>query len=83
MNHLWLGGLAFLAMAHHRLEEAAEAQRYLASLRRLMESPRRAEDVESLDFLREAEGSIEGTAEKQHDDSAPEGLAPDDGDLMD
>jgi len=56
--------LAFLAMAHHRLEETAKAQQCLASLRSLMQFPKWAKDVESRGFLREAERLIDGSTER-------------------
>ena len=75
--------LAFLAMAHHRLGETTKGQEYLASLRRLMQSPKRAKDVESRGFLREAERLIDGSAERQKSDplgqsgpNAPAAVSP-------
>ncbi len=52
--------VAFLAMAHHRLGHAAEAQAELARLRELMKRPLRMLDPESAAFLKEAEELIEG-----------------------
>jgi hypothetical protein len=52
--------LAFLAMAHHRLSHAKEAQAYLQQLRERMKDPRWARNAEAQGFLREAEELIEG-----------------------
>jgi Flp pilus assembly protein TadD len=47
--------LAFLAMAHHQLGHAKEAEAKLQLLRERMKDPRRAQDTQAPGFLREAE----------------------------
>jgi hypothetical protein len=47
--------LAFLALAHHRLDEANEARTVLGRLRALMNKPEHAGTSEARKFLREAE----------------------------
>jgi WD40 repeat protein/tRNA A-37 threonylcarbamoyl transferase component Bud32 len=51
--------LAFLAMARHRLGQAAEAQAYLARLRKALAEPRWAADQEAKDLLRETEAVLQ------------------------
>ena len=47
--------LAFLAMTHHQLGHAKEAQAELQRLRERMKDPLSAQDPEAQGFLREAE----------------------------
>jgi hypothetical protein len=62
-------GLAFLAMAQHRLDEPRPAQETLARLRECMKQPGRAEDAEAQGFLREAEVLMRGPV-TEHRESA-------------
>jgi hypothetical protein len=48
-------GLAFLALAQHRLGRSEMARETLAQLRKVMKGPRWAADSEAHAFLREAE----------------------------
>jgi Tol biopolymer transport system component len=50
--------LAFLAMAQHRLGKAVDAQATLVRLRKVMQQPEWAGNVEAQGFLREAEGLL-------------------------
>ncbi|MBI3466590.1 MAG: protein kinase [Planctomycetes bacterium] len=50
--------LAFLAMAHHRIGHAEEAQKLLDRLRKSLQDPRWKDDAEPQAFLREAEALI-------------------------
>jgi Flp pilus assembly protein TadD len=50
--------LAFLAMTHHHLGHAKEAQAELQRLRERMKDPRWAQDAEAQGFLREAEALL-------------------------
>jgi Flp pilus assembly protein TadD len=54
--------LDFLAMTQHQLGKKDEAKATLARLREALKQERRKNDPEGADFLREAEGLIEGKA---------------------
>jgi len=54
--------VAFIAMAHHRLGQTAQARTALARLRQLMEAPEHAEMRELQDLLNEAEDLLTGRA---------------------
>jgi hypothetical protein len=56
--------LAFLAMAHARLDHAEEAQVYLDRLRETMKANRWAKNQEAQDFLREAETMLQKQTQK-------------------
>jgi hypothetical protein len=54
--------LAFLAMAHHQLEQREQARSALARLRELLNQPRWKKDAEALDLAHEAEVLIAPSA---------------------
>jgi hypothetical protein len=54
--------LAFLALAHQQLGHKGQAQATLARLREVMKQPAWEKNADAQDFLREAEGLIEGKA---------------------
>jgi WD40 repeat protein/tRNA A-37 threonylcarbamoyl transferase component Bud32 len=64
--------LAFLAMAHHQLQQKELAQAFLKRLRQTMQQPRWAQDDEARAFVREAESLLQADA----GDSANESFQP-------
>ena len=50
--------LAFRALAHHQLEQHAQAKADLARLREILNQPRWSKDAEALDLMHEAEALI-------------------------
>jgi WD40 repeat protein len=60
-------GLAFLAMAQHRLAEPRQAQETVARLRASMQQPGRADDAQAQAFLREAEALLLGPVAEQRE----------------
>jgi tetratricopeptide (TPR) repeat protein len=55
-------GLAFLAMAHHRLGQREQARAVLARLRRILDQPRGATAAETLDLVHQAETLLDSAA---------------------
>ena len=54
--------LAFLAMAHHRLDQAEQARAALTRLREAIQQARWDKDEEAHDLLREAEAVVAAKA---------------------
>jgi tetratricopeptide (TPR) repeat protein len=57
--------LAFLAMTQHQLGKKDEAKATLDRLREIMKQPRWTQNAEAVNFLREAEELIDGSANKK------------------